>query len=123
VIDVLHAFRRFGERSWHRLQELQQAREVLQKPIDWGENPVGDEGVIRDVRDKLHQIQCPIFLFKGEADYHIPEQAVMETLAGIPNGLGEGGIAKGMGHLIMMEQPEQLAEACLAFLRRRQIIA
>ncbi|MDH4382830.1 MAG: alpha/beta hydrolase, partial [Gammaproteobacteria bacterium] len=76
-----------------------------------------------DVRDKLHQIQCPIFLFKGEADYHIPEQAVMETLAGIPNGLGEGGIAKGMGHLIMMEQPEQLAEACLAFLRRRQIIA
>jgi len=35
-------------------QGLQQAREVLQKPIDWGKNPIGDEGVIRDVRDKLH---------------------------------------------------------------------
>ena len=75
-----------------------------------------------DVRDLLHQIKCPIFMFKGEADYHIPEQAVMDTIAGIPHGLAEGGIAKGMGHLIMMEEPEQLAEACLGFLRRRQIL-
>jgi pimeloyl-ACP methyl ester carboxylesterase len=75
-----------------------------------------------DVRDLLHRIECPIFLFKGEADYHIPEQAVLETLAAIPNGLGEGGIAKGMGHLIMMEQPEQLAAACIGFLQRRRII-
>jgi hypothetical protein len=35
-------------------QELQQAREVLQAPINWDKNPAGDEGVIRDVRDKLH---------------------------------------------------------------------
>jgi pimeloyl-ACP methyl ester carboxylesterase len=27
-----------------------------------------------------------------------------------------------MGHLIMMEQPERLAEACLDFLRRRSIL-
>jgi pimeloyl-ACP methyl ester carboxylesterase len=75
-----------------------------------------------DVRDLLHNIQCPIFMFKGEADYHIPEQAVLDTIAAIPNGLAEGGIAKGMGHLIMMEQPERLAEACVDFLRRREII-
>jgi len=27
-----------------------------------------------------------------------------------------------MGHLIMMEQPEQLAAACIGFLQRRKII-
>ena len=75
-----------------------------------------------DVTGLLHNIQCPIFMFKGEADYHIPEQAVLDTIASIPNGLAEGGIAKGMGHLIMMEQPQKLAAACLKFLRRRQII-
>ena len=75
-----------------------------------------------DVREHLHKIECPIFLFKGEADYHVPEQAVMDTIAAIPDGLAEGGIAKKMGHLIMMEEPELLAEACLGFLRRRKII-
>ena len=35
----------------------------------------------------------------------------------IPDGLAEGGIAEGMGHLIMMEQPEKLASACLKFLK------
>jgi len=47
---------------------------------------------------------------------------VMDTIAAIPDGLAEGGIAKKMGHLIMMEEPELLAEACLGFLRRRKII-
>ena len=37
--------------------------------------------------------------------------------------LAEGGIAPRMGHLIMMEEPERLAEACLGFLRRRGILA
>ena len=75
-----------------------------------------------DVRHKLKDIERPIFLFKGEADYHIPEQAVLDTIDMIPDGLAEGGIADGMGHLIMMEQPEKLAEACLDFLKRRKII-
>jgi pimeloyl-ACP methyl ester carboxylesterase len=75
-----------------------------------------------DVREHLHKIECPILLFKGEADYHVPEQAVMDTIAAIPDGLAEGGIAKKMGHLIMMEGPELLAETCLGFLRRREII-
>jgi len=75
-----------------------------------------------DVWDHLHKIECPIFLFKGEADYHIPDADVLRTLEKIPDKLGEGGIAKGMGHLIMMEQPEQLAEACIGFLKRRAIL-
>jgi len=74
------------------------------------------------VREHLHKIECPILLFKGEADYHVPEQAVMDTIAAIPDGLAEGGIAKKMGHLIMTEGPEPLAETCLGFLRRRKII-
>ena len=61
-------------------------------------------------------------MYKGEADYHIPDQDVLDTIQNIPNNLAEGGIAKGMGHLIMMEQPELLAEACIAFLKRREII-
>jgi len=75
-----------------------------------------------DVRPYLHRIKVPMFFYKGEADYHIPDQDVLDTLAAIPHGLAEGGIAKGMGHLIMMEQPERLAEACLGFLRRRGIL-
>ena len=50
------------------------------------------------------------------------DQDVLDTIAAIPDGLGEGGIARGMGHLIMMEDPQGLAEACLGFLRRRQIV-
>lgn len=47
-----------------------------------------------DVLEHLHKIECPIFLFKGEADYHVTERAVMDTIAAIPNGLAEGGIAR-----------------------------
>ena len=75
-----------------------------------------------DVRGELHRIRCPMFLYKGEADYHVPEQAVLDTIAAIPDGLAEGGIAPHMGHLIMMEEPERLAEACLGFLYRRGIL-
>ena len=75
-----------------------------------------------DVTDKLSNIECPVFLYKGEADYHIPDQDVLDTIAAIPNGLAEGGIAQGMGHLIMMEQPEKLAEVCTSFLKRRKVI-
>ena len=46
----------------------------------------------------------------------------MVTIAAIPDRRAEGGIAKKMGHLIMMEEPELLAETCLGFLRRRKII-
>lgn len=75
-----------------------------------------------DVRDQLHKVQCPLFLYKGEADYHISDQAVDDTLKLIPEGLGEGRVAQGVGHLIMMEQPEKLAEACLEFLKKRAIV-
>ena len=75
-----------------------------------------------DVRDKLQQLTCPIFMFRAEADYHVPDQDVLDTMAAIPAGLAAGGIAKGMGHLIMMEDPQSLAAACLGFLRRRKII-
>ena len=53
---------------------------------------------------------------------HLVGQAVLDTIDAIPHGLAEGGIAEGMGHLIMMEQPARLAEACIGFLRRRGIV-
>ena len=75
-----------------------------------------------DVREDLKKVKCPLFLFKGEGDYHISDQAVSDTLALIPEGLGEGAIGKEMGHLIMMEEPEKLANACITFLKNRSII-
>ncbi len=75
-----------------------------------------------DVREDLKKVKCPLFLFKGEGDYHISDQAVSDTLALIPEGLGEGEVGKEMGHLIMMEEPEKLADACITFLKIRSII-
>lgn len=49
-----------------------------------------------DVRDHLRKIQCPILLHKGKADYYVSPEAVEKTVAKIPGGLAEGGIAKGV---------------------------
>ena len=75
-----------------------------------------------DVTDDLHKVECPVLLVKGEADYHIPNEAVAKTVALVPDGLGEGIVAEEMGHLIMMEQPERLAETCVEFLQRRGVL-
>jgi len=61
--------------------ELQQAREVLQKPINWDprlwasadKNPFGDEGLIRDIRDKLH------------VAWKLTQKSLAEKLPGVTN--------------------------------------
>ncbi|MBP6031001.1 MAG: alpha/beta hydrolase [Sphingobium sp.] len=74
-----------------------------------------------DVRDRLKDIVCPTMIFKGVADYYLPEHLLEATVAGIADGLSELVIADRMGHYPMFEQPEELAEICCAFLQRHGV--
>lgn len=75
-----------------------------------------------DVRDKLADVSCPIMIFKGEADFYLPEELLDATVAGIPEGLAEKVIGPKMGHYPMFEQPEALAEICCDFLARNNVV-
>jgi pimeloyl-ACP methyl ester carboxylesterase len=75
--------------------------------------------VNHDVRDKLGNVKCPLMVFKGEADYYLPEELLDDTVAGVPNDLAEKIVGQKMGHYPMFEQPEALANICLDFLARK----
>jgi pimeloyl-ACP methyl ester carboxylesterase len=75
-----------------------------------------------DARDHLDQISCPILIFKGEADYYLPEELLDATVAGIKDGLSEKMVAPRMGHYPMFEQPEELADITVDFLKRYEVI-
>jgi pimeloyl-ACP methyl ester carboxylesterase len=77
--------------------------------------------VNHDVRDKLDQVSCPLLIFKGEADYYLPEQLLDDTVAGVRDGLAEKVVGKEMGHYPMFEQPGKLADICLDFLTRHEV--
>ncbi|MFL5521427.1 MAG: alpha/beta fold hydrolase [Gemmatimonadales bacterium] len=74
-----------------------------------------------DVRDKLGNITCPTLIFKGEADYYLPEELLDATVAGIREGLAEKIVGPEMGHYPMFEQPERLADICVDFLKRKGV--
>lgn len=78
--------------------------------------------VNHDVRDKLGDVRCPLMVFKGEADYYLPEEFLDSTVAGVPEGLAEKIIGDKMGHYPMFEQPEALANICLDFLSRKGVL-
>jgi pimeloyl-ACP methyl ester carboxylesterase len=75
-----------------------------------------------DVRDKLKDIKCPVLAFRGEADFYIPEELLDQTVAGIPNRLGEKLVVKKAGHYPMFEQPEYVAKVLMDFLKRKKTI-
>lgn len=76
-----------------------------------------------DVRDKLKDVRCPVLVFKGEADYFIPDEMLDEVVDGIPYGLAEKCVGRQMGHYPMTERPAALAEVLMDFFRRRGIVA
>ena len=76
-----------------------------------------------DVRSKLKDVVCPIMIFKGEADYYLPEHLLDATVAGISKGLAEKVIGARMGHYPMFEQPKDLAQICCDFLDRHGVLS
>lgn len=82
----------------------------------------GQTWVSQDCRGKLKDIKCPIMLFKGEADYYVPEKLIDETLAGIKEGLGEKFIGKKVGHYPIYEEPEYAAKVVMDFLKKKKVI-
>lgn len=75
-----------------------------------------------DVRDKLVDITCPTLIFKGEADYYLPEELLDATVAGIVNAPAEKIVGEKVGHYPMFEQPGALADICIDFLKRHEVI-
>jgi hypothetical protein len=53
--------------------EMQEAMDTLRRPINWNTNPLGDEGVVRDMRDKLF------------VSYKLVQKSLMEKIPGIEN--------------------------------------
>ena len=74
-----------------------------------------------DVRDRLKDIVCPTLIFKGIADYYLPDHLLQATVDGIADGLSEMIIGERMGHYPMFEQPKALAEICCDFLVRHGV--
>lgn len=76
-----------------------------------------------DVRSGLKNITCPIMIFKGEADYYVPDELLQATVDDIADGLAEFIVGPRMGHYPMFEQPEELTEICMDFLKRHSVAA
>ncbi|WP_437773451.1 alpha/beta fold hydrolase [Arthrobacter sp. KNU40] len=72
-----------------------------------------------DVRARLGNVACPLLVFKGEADYWVPEEGLDAIVAAVPNGLAEKAIGRGMGHYASFEAPEAMATIVIDFLHRR----
>ncbi|MYW96258.1 alpha/beta hydrolase [Amycolatopsis rubida] len=75
-----------------------------------------------DVREHLANISCPIMIFKGEADYYVPDHLLQATVEGIRDGLAEFVVGPRMGHYPMFEQPEALTDICVDFLKRHSVL-
>src|SRR5690606_20097596 len=69
-----------------------------------------------DVRDQLHLIPCPVLLVRGEEDFMVPRELMVDTQAGIPG--AEFIELPGIGHFPHVEHPD-LAGIIVDFLERR----
>jgi pimeloyl-ACP methyl ester carboxylesterase len=67
-----------------------------------------------DVRDRLHEVQAPALVLVGDRDELTPPFLAERLAAGLPN--AELVILRGAGHLPMVEQPRQVADAVQRFL-------
>jgi pimeloyl-ACP methyl ester carboxylesterase len=67
-----------------------------------------------DVRTRLAEIQVPALVIQGEDDQMTPLSLAEELAAGLPN----GGLASlpAVGHMVMLEKPNQVAELLRGFL-------
>jgi len=102
-----------------RVRELRWQHRFAGQLAIWG---VGQCWPSQDCGAKLKDIKCPILVFKGEADYYVPEELIEETMAGIPEGLAERYTGKKVGHYPMFEEPEYTAEVVMEFLKRKTVV-
>lgn len=78
--------------------------------------------VDHDVRGKLGNVSCPLMVFKGEADYWVPEETLDYIVSEVPNGLAEKVVGPKMGHYPHFESPSELADIAVGFLKRRGVL-
>lgn len=74
----------------------------------------------QDVRGQLDNIGCPVLVVKGDEDFYVPEELVKETVAEMPDNLGESLILDGVGHYPVIEAPNRFIEFVTDFLDRHE---
>jgi pimeloyl-ACP methyl ester carboxylesterase len=71
-----------------------------------------------DVMDRLGQIDCPTLVVCGEGDVLTPLKYAQYLRAHIPNATLS--VVPGAGHMVMLEQPQQVNRAIEAYLQARE---
>jgi pimeloyl-ACP methyl ester carboxylesterase len=73
-----------------------------------------------DVRGRLKGARCPVLLVVGVEDFWVPVEIVRATAEELPD--SEVAVLDGIGHYPMFEDPEQIAELTVRFLRKKKIL-
>jgi len=68
-----------------------------------------------DVMGRLGQITAPTLIVSGTADRLTPAKYAAKLAEDIPN--AQLGLIENAGHMVMLEQPEQVGQAVIKFLR------
>ena len=74
-----------------------------------------------DVRGRLRNARCPVLLVVGAEDFWVPVEMVKLTADELPD--SEIALLEGIGHYPMFEDPQQIAELAVKFLRKKNILA
>lgn len=69
-----------------------------------------------DLSDRLTEIQVPTLILVGDEDKMTPERFAEELAEGIPG--AELAVIRGAGHMLPLEQPEEVASVVKGFLKQ-----
>lgn len=76
-----------------------------------------------DYRDRMDQITCPSLLIRGLADWIVSQDMVDGSASRLVNAKAvEVSLPEGVGHFAHYEQPQEIGEQILDFLRRHDVI-
>ncbi len=73
-----------------------------------------------DVLGRLHEVDLPMLVVRGEDDFWVPKELVDETVAALPR--GEGVHLPDIGHYPMFEDPQLIANLTAEFCRKHAVL-
>jgi proline iminopeptidase len=73
-------------------------------------------GMRFDLRDRLHEIQCPVLVMAGVLDPMVTIEDARELAAALPQGLTTFLEFENAGHMLALEQPQAVVDAMIDFI-------